>query len=142
MDLGLTLGSLVAIIVLALLTAKLFPNTGRLDADRVARNIVRYAPEAQVADVMVDATGKVALAALDAPADCFGLARLLGDRVVCRLLTSADIRKVYKDHARITLVLNDFTQPEITLTMPAATLAQATKLLDGFANREEATHAA
>lgn len=142
MDLGLTLGSLVAIIILALLAAKMFPNTGRLDADRVMRNLKRYAPEADIGDIMVDATGKVAIAALNAPVGSFGLARLLGDRVVCRLLTSADIRKVYKDHARMTLVFNDFTQPEITLTMPADTLPKAVKLLDSFTSQQETAHAA
>lgn len=142
MDLGLTLGSLVAIIILALLAAKMFPNKGRLDADRVARNLMRYAPAADISDIMVDATGKVAVAALNAPADSLGLARLLGDRVVCRLLTSADIRKVYKDHARLTLVFNDFTQPEITLSMPLDTLPKTVKLLDRLTSQQETANAA
>ncbi len=142
MDLGLTLGSLVAIIILALLASKMFPNKGRLDADRVKRNLKRYAPEAKISDIMIDSTGKVAIAALKAPDGSFGFARLLGDRVVCRLLTSADIRKVYKDHARITLVFNDFTQPEITLTMAADTLPKAVALLDSFTSQQETAHAA
>jgi|GEM_PF-1507724 len=143
MDLGLTLGSLVAIIILALVAARMFPTSKqRLDADRVTRNLKRYAPDANIADIMIDSTGKVAITRLNAPKDSFGLARLLGDRVVCRLLTSADIRKVYKDHARITLVFNDFTQPEITLTMSADRLPNATALLDSFTSHEETAHAA
>jgi len=142
MDLGLTLGSLVAIVILAFLASKMFPNRGRLDDDRVSRNLMRYEPDADIGDIFIDATGKFALVALKSPAENLGLVRLLGDRAVCRLLTDADIRSVFKDHARITLVLNDFTQPEITLTMSNDTLKSVADLLEAFTNKLESAHAA
>lgn len=142
MSIELTLASLVAILLLGWLAGRLFPVKHRLTAERVSRNMLRYEPDAQINGMSISEDGLTALVQLGRPEKTVGLLRQMGDRVVCRIVQHADIRKIYKDHARLTLTFHDFTQPEVTLVLTGQTLEDASELLTRLAPNEDAQHAA
>ncbi|NVJ71210.1 MAG: hypothetical protein HWE08_12690 [Alphaproteobacteria bacterium] len=142
MDLGLTLGSLLAITILALIAAKLFPVSSGLDEGRVKRNLKRYEPDLEFGKTYVATGGKIALAEIINRPDVIGLTHLLGDRVVCRILTASDIKRVHRGRAKLAIELNDFTQPEISMVFPTDVAADAENLLNSISKPAETAHAA
>lgn len=138
-------GSLAAILVTAFIAARMFPVKNPLDDDRVRRNLLRYEPDAVVRDILVSSDGQAALAQLDTPAGSLGLAVQLGDRVVCRILHGADIKKVETSQGKLVIHFDDFTQPSVTLPFDEDQLTTAHELVKDMAAPsmpEDASHAA
>ena len=136
------IGSLVAIMVVAFMASRMFPVRTMLDEGRVRRNLERYEPSARFSDILISSDGTVALAALNSPADSLGLAVQMGDRVVCRILTKADIRAFVANTGRVHVKFNDFTQPTLTLVLDTATEKKALALLGALTSQKDQQHAA
>ena len=75
-------------------------------------------------DIALDAEGRGALA-LEAGGARIGLAVVFGDRVTVRALGPGDVRSVSRDGARVTVRLNDYTLPGVTLQLAGGDAAQA-----------------
>jgi len=142
LDLITTLGSLAAILILGLLAGKMFPVKIMLNDERVRRNMARYAPEAIVSEVLVGNDGRSAIVLLTAPDQCFGLVRQMGDRIVCRLVSAAEAVAVLPEHAKLTLVFDDFTQPEVKLLLDGDAQARALAAVKTVTSKSEALDAA
>ena len=108
-------GSLAAILVTAFIAARMFPVKNPLDETRVRKNLLRYEAGAVVTEIHIADGGKAALARLEAPLESIGLAVQLGDRVVCRILRAADIRRASTRGNKLVIHFDDFTQPSVTL---------------------------
>lgn len=142
MDIGLTLGSLAAIMILGWFAGRLFPVKNPLDAGRVERNLLRYEPDAHPDEVLISEDGLSALVTLHAPAGQIGVLRQLGDRVVCRLLGPGDIARVYSSQSSLTIVCADFTQPEITIVATDGNATKAKAMIETVLSAREALNAA
>ena len=147
----LLLGSLAAIVVTAFIAARLFPVKNPLDDGRVTRNLMRYEPDAVVGDIYITTDGKAALAKLEAPEESIGMTVQLGDRVVCRILRAADIKKAETRDDKLVIRFDDFTQPSVTRPFDADSLSAVRALVNKVARTQpanqpdqekEASHAA
>ena len=108
-------GSLAAIMVTAFIASRMFPVKNPLNDTRVRKNIMRFEADALVVEVLIADGGMAALAKLDAPTESIGLTVQLGDRVVCRILRSSDIKRADAKGGKLIIRLDDFTQPNVTL---------------------------
>lgn len=136
-------GSLAAIIVTALIAWRMFPARTPLDDGIVKRNLARYAPGAHIAAIYLSRDKKAAVASLTSPSSSVGLAVRMGDRVVCRILQAADIKRIQVTDETLFLVFDDFTQPNIKLEFEPALLAEVAPLFDALTTvNGELTHAA
>lgn len=121
MDLIQVGGSLIAIIILALITAKLFPNTSRLTPDRIVRNVKRYCPDIlfDPSDVQVFLGEDDMSAVLVFPnrKDGIALATALGDRVVVRHIPTVSELTVTPIADGLSISIGDFTQPSVKLIL-------------------------
>ncbi len=124
MDLIQMGGSLVAIIILSLVTAKLFPNSSRLTPERIIRNVKRYCPDAVFAeeDVQLFVSEDSMSGVLVFPDNCDGIAiaTALGDRVVVRHEPRVDKLSIEVNPDSIVILTDDFTQPSVSLKMEEA----------------------
>lgn len=138
----LTIASLLAIAVLAVIASKLFPIAANLDEKRVRRNMLRYEPTAQIVGVFISTDRQTALVQLTRPQKTFGLVRQMGDRVVCRVIFPTDIGTYTWQNSVVHLSLQDFTQPTVTLSLGAADVDQVKEVIDSVAPQQEITDAA
>lgn len=133
MDLIQISGSLIAIMVLALIAARLFPVKGGLTRERVLSNVTRFCPDIEfevlAAKVFVSAKGDAAVLVFPSPSDGIAIATALGDRVVVRHIN--DLSKVAVSRTKNSLALDthDFTQPTIAIDLPEDQLSDLTALL-------------
>ena len=125
MDLIQVGGSLISIIILALITTKLFPNNSRLNADRVVRNVKRYCPDiefvADDAQIFLSTDEMSAVLLFPDNNDGFALATAFGDRVVIRHVPSTDEFTVKTLPDGLSISLDDFTQPSVKLVLDEPT---------------------
>lgn len=133
MDLIQIGGSLIAIMVLALIAGRLFPVKGELTRERVLRNVRRFCPdiefEAISAKLFIGAKGDAAVLLFPDPCDGIAVATALGDRVVVRHLD--DLSKITASGIKGSLALDthDFTQPAIVIDLPKDQLSDLMALL-------------
>lgn len=121
MDLIQLAGSLIAILVLALLAWKLFPNNSKIDKDRAARNIKRYCPDIGDSDIsnahfFISTCGQTAFVSL--PKQCgIVILRQTGDRIAVRHFGTEINMHVSEKNDGVRININDFTMPAITLRL-------------------------
>ncbi len=124
--------SLVAIVLLAWAAGKMFPAPSGLTPDRIRKNYKRYAPEACPGNPIISNDKQSSLLPMANNSSDIGLVTQLGDRVVCRTLSSgAHIDwKTYGETLKIRH--GDFTQPAVALILSPDMLQEAVTLLSKF----------
>lgn len=115
MDPLLTIGSLIAISLLALVAGWLFPVRQTLNQERITRNFHRLYPDAVINDFIVDQQGKTAIISLENSRE-IGLVIQLGDRIVCRRYKKSDPINWQLASNKLRLSFKEFTLPQIVMS--------------------------
>ncbi len=133
MDLVQIGGSLIAIIVLAVIAARLFPVKGGLTRERVLRNVRRFCPDIEFevvsAKVFIGTKGEAAVLLFPDPHDGVAVATALGDRVVVRHIEDLSTITASRNKSGLTVDTHDFTQPTVALDLPEEQVSDLMALL-------------
>ena len=115
------IGSLIAVTIVALIAARLFPNKSKLTKERVISNVSRYCPHidfgSETPTVYLSETGDTAVQIFPHRHDGFAIATALGDRVVVREIADASTATITETDTGLSLDLDDFTQPAINMQL-------------------------
>ena len=136
------LSSLIAILLLALWAAKLFPVAEGLTEERVRKAYKRYAPDSDPDTLIISKNGKASLLSIVENSCEIGVITQLGDRQVCRTLTPATDFNWSIDSNTLCIRHGDFTQPAIKLELEPEELELARKILVKFEEKSGEQHAA
>ena len=121
--------SFIAITLLALIARWLFPVQKSLDAERVRHNFSRCYPDLTPGEAIIAEDGTAALLPIAASEKELGLVTQPGDRVVCRLLTAADIAALERQDDRLYIRFHDFTYPGLYFLLSGDAQEKAYNLL-------------
>ncbi len=140
------IGSLIAVAIVALIAARLFPTKNKLTKERVINNVARYCPHINLASapplVYLSENNATAVAVFPNRSDGFAIASALGDRVVVREIPDAKLVTITKSENGLSFNLGDFTQPTIEIQMPAdQRQALISKLTSRPSEKPEPAHA-
>jgi len=124
--------SALGVAFIVFLVWKLFPKPKPLTIERVRENFIRCYPEQSIHHIYVDTSENTAFVMLS-DASIFGVARTLGDRVVCRSFNLEELRSVINHDSEIIMYFKDFTLPKLKLTLSEdeAREVEEALLLDG-----------
>ncbi len=126
------LSSLIAIVLLAWGATKLFPTSEGLTVDRILKNYARFAPASNVGKPIISNNQKAALLPMQGQTDEIGIVTQLGDRLVCRTLTTRSAVKWKVSGDCLVIEHGDFTQPSVTLPLSPSNIKLATEILSKF----------
>lgn len=117
------IGSLIAVIIVALIAARLFPTKSKLTKERVINNVIRYCPHVDFTSasplVYLSENHATAVALFPDHGDGFAIASALGDRVVVREIPDTNMVTVTETENGLSFDLGDFTQPTIEMLLSA-----------------------
>jgi hypothetical protein len=136
------IGSLIAIVLLALVAGKLFPAPKAITPEQASDDYKRYAPDVGYEAPIMAKDGKAAL--IPAPdGNSLGLVTLLGDQPVCRTITAADRPMLSRINGTLKLTSHDFTHPATLLALDIEAEKQVEALVAALTPEiKEANHAA
>ncbi len=110
------IGSLIAVTIVSLIAARLFPNKSKLTSERVISNTARYCPHIDLGSatptIFISERGDTAVLIFPNRGDGVALATALGDRVVIRQLS------VTETNTGLSIGADDFTQPTLNIQLP------------------------
>lgn len=133
MDFVSLLGSLIAIVMLALAAWKMFPATEPLSPERIRRNIARYSPEIEAKaldtmDILLSNDKKSAICLFADHPEWVAITKALGDRVVVRFYQDRNSLSI-EDHGDAVIIgQSDFTFPRFTVMIAEETKKKLLKL--------------
>lgn len=140
------IGSLIAVAIVALIAARLFPTKIKLTRERVINNVARYCPHIDLASapplVYLSENNATAVVVFPKHSDGFAIASALGDRVVVREIPDANTVTITESENGLSFDLGDFTQPTIEIQMPGnQRQALISKLTGQPSEKPEPAHA-
>ena len=132
MEIAKLIQSALGVAFIVFLVWKLFPKPKPLTVERARDNFLRCYPEQSIHHIYIDISGNTAFLTLSDESS-FGVARTLGDRVVCRSFNLEELRSVINHDSKITMYFKDFTLPKLKLTLleNEAREVEEALLLDG-----------
>lgn len=131
--------SFVAIVLLAGLAFKLFPDKDVLTLASAREDYARYNPDAALGEALLGLDHKAALFPMDTE---LGIVTKLGDQLVCRTLHTGEIANYQVQGDTIFIVCKDFTLPAFTIRLGASDMSKAETLLAAYSTPTGASHAA
>jgi len=141
------IGSLIAVTIVALIAARMFPNSkSKLTRDRVIRNTARYCPHIDLGStaptIFMSETGDTAILAFPNRNDGFAFTTALGDRVVVREVNDTSQLRIKKIETGLSIDMHDFTQPTLTIILQSKDCqALLTALQNHSPDQPEPAHA-
>lgn len=143
MDIIQLAGSLIAILLLALLAWRLFPVQSKMDIDRVKRNIRRYCPDlsediANNARIFISSCGQAAIADLKTNNGIVVL-RQTGDRIAVRRFGSETNMRVTQKNNSLRIDIHDFTMPAFMVDLDDNNKTELMQILEAYCTRNGAT---
>jgi len=126
------IASFIAIVLLAGVAYKLFPEKDVLTLASAKEDYLRFNANAVIGTPILGKDHHTAILPLNAPGDQLGIVTKLGDQLVCRTLQKGDVTSLSANKDVLTIVCNDFTQPTIRICLGADDMARAETLITGF----------
>ena len=115
------IGSLIAVAIVALIAARMFPNKSKLTRERVIHNTARYCPHIDLGSaaptIFISELGDTAVLIFPNYDDGISLATTLGDRVVIREIKDTGQLRIKETDSSLLIDLHDFTQPTLKLVL-------------------------
>lgn len=144
MDLVQIGGSLVSIVILALLAWWLFPSKAELTKERVTRNVARYCADAELNaesdQIYLGKDKKNAILVFHKNRFGIATATALGDRVVVRHFPNLAAVNFRFENGKLSLKSDDFTQPSFIITLDPAEISSLLSAVN-VTPQKEANHA-
>ncbi len=139
-------GSLLAVTIVALIAARLFPNKSRLTRERVINNTARYCPHINLGSenptIFISEPGDTAVLIFPNHRDGVAFATALGDRVVIREITDTNQLNISQTEAGLSIDMDDFTQPTFDMRLPQDQRQSLLSELTSYPNKKsEPAHA-
>jgi len=124
--------SLGAIIFLAYLASKMFPNQKPFTKDDILKEYQRYNPGIIVTNILLSQTNDTALLQLESKAKSLGIVTQRGDKLVCRTILFSHAVNWQFSGDRLLLTHDDFTQPSVAFKFSASEMQQAKESINSF----------
>ena len=121
--------SLAAILFTAYVVSRMFPHSTAITLEAAKENYHRFSPDAVQSEALISENGQSALVMTTTPETELGVLTVLGDKIVCRTLLTADSLNWQLDTDTITLHHSDYTQPAVTFEFSADNAKKAKQVI-------------
>jgi len=139
-------GSLIAVTIVALIAARLFPSKSKLTNERVINNTKRYCPHIDLGPetptIFISKHGDTAVLIFPNHHEGVALATALGDRVVIREIGDTSQLRITETNTGLLVDMDDFTQPTLKIELPLEDRQSLLAVLrNQMTNQPEPAHA-